>query len=53
VRGRFDVLGAVLPIAGLVALVYGVSLAGDQGWNERLTIGLFSRCSRDTCESGK
>lgn len=40
-RVRFDVLGAVLATAGLVALVYGFSAAADGGWGAPLTLGML------------
>lgn len=39
--GRLDVVGAVLVTAGVAALVYGVSSAGDHGWGSaRCLVGL-------------
>ncbi|WP_291408069.1 MFS transporter [Actinophytocola sp.] len=40
-RGRVDVLGAVLITAGLVALVYGFSMATTHGWTAPLTAGML------------
>ena len=38
VRGRMDVLGAVTVTGGAVALVYGLSRAATDGWNDGGTI---------------
>ena len=38
---RLDVPGAVLVIAGLIAIVYGLSRAETAGWGTPLTIGLL------------
>jgi EmrB/QacA subfamily drug resistance transporter len=37
----FDVPGAVLSTAGLVALVFGITQASDYGWGSGATIGIF------------
>ena len=37
----FDVPGAVLVTAGLVALVFGITQASDYGWASGETIGIF------------
>ena len=40
-EGRLDVSGAVLVTAGVAALVYGVSSAGDYGWGSvRVIVGI-------------
>ena len=39
--GRFDVVGAVLSIAALTALVYGVIEAPEKGWTSTLILGCF------------
>ncbi|MBO0822830.1 MAG: MFS transporter, partial [Actinobacteria bacterium] len=36
-HGRFDLPGVVLVVAGLVAVVYGLSSAGSRGWSAPLT----------------
>ncbi|MBO0838838.1 MAG: MFS transporter, partial [Actinobacteria bacterium] len=36
-QGRFDLPGVVLVVAGLVAVVYGLSSAGSRGWSAPLT----------------
>ena len=36
--GRFDVLGAVTVMAGLVALVYGIDGAAEHGWGSARTL---------------
>lgn len=38
---RFDVAGAALATAGLVALVYACAEAASRGWGSRTVIGLF------------
>lgn len=38
---RYDVSGAVTVTAGLVALVYGLSNASEQGWSATRTIGFI------------
>lgn len=38
---RYDLVGAVLATVGLVALVYGFTNAGENGWGSGLTIGLL------------
>jgi EmrB/QacA subfamily drug resistance transporter len=38
---RLDLPGSVLVVAGLVAVVYGLSLAETDGWGAPLTIGLL------------
>jgi EmrB/QacA subfamily drug resistance transporter len=40
--GAFDLVGAVLSIAALLALVYGVIEAPDKGWTSTLILGCFS-----------
>jgi EmrB/QacA subfamily drug resistance transporter len=40
--GAFDVPGAVLSTAGLVALVYAIIEAPDEGWTSPLVLGLFA-----------
>ncbi|CAM2791872.1 MFS transporter [Prescottella defluvii] len=42
VRGRLDVPGAVTGTLGLVALVYGITRGGEDGWTDPLTLGLFA-----------
>src|SRR5580658_7842343 len=39
---RLDVPGAVLVVAGLIGLVYGLSRAETDGWGAPLTIGLLT-----------
>ena len=39
--GRFDFVGALLSIAALSALVYGVIEAPDEGWGSTLILGCF------------
>jgi EmrB/QacA subfamily drug resistance transporter len=39
--GAFDVPGAVLSVAALVALVYGVIEAPDEGWTSPMILGCF------------
>lgn len=41
VVGRFDYLGAIGLVIGLVALLLAVSKGADWGWTSLLTIGLF------------
>src|SRR3954447_5812615 len=43
--GAFDVMGALLSIAALTALVYGVIEAPDQGWTSTLILGCFGAAS--------
>jgi EmrB/QacA subfamily drug resistance transporter len=38
---RLDIVGAVLSIAGLVTLVYGLIEAPDNGWSSATTLGAF------------
>jgi len=38
----FDVVGAVLVTAGLVALVFGITQANDYGWGSAETWGIFA-----------
>ncbi len=40
-RDRLDMPGVLLATAGLVALVYGFSRAGSDGWTAAVTVGLF------------
>jgi predicted MFS family arabinose efflux permease len=40
-HGRVDAIGAVLITAGLVALVYGFSLATTNGWSAPPTVGML------------
>jgi predicted MFS family arabinose efflux permease len=37
-NGRFDILGAVLSVAGMLGLVYGFIHAANDGWNNAITI---------------
>ncbi|MBR1176988.1 MFS transporter [Bradyrhizobium sp. KB893862 SZCCT0404] len=39
--GRLDLPGAVSGTGAMVALTYGVSRAGEQGWSDALTVGAF------------
>jgi MFS transporter, DHA2 family, multidrug resistance protein len=39
--GAFDLVGALLSIAALLALVYGVIEAPDKGWTSTLILGCF------------
>ncbi|MCX5193772.1 MFS transporter [Streptomyces sp. NBC_00249] len=39
--GHFDVMGALLSTAGMVALVYGFIRASQEGWRDAVTIGSF------------
>lgn len=41
-RGRFDLPGAVTATAGLVALVYGLTQAAEDGWGTLATLGYLS-----------
>ena len=41
-QGRFDLAGAVTISAALVALVYAVVEAPEQGWTDGQTLGLFA-----------
>ncbi|GAB1688966.1 MFS transporter [Krasilnikovia sp. M28-CT-15] len=41
-RARIDVAGAVTVCGGLVALVYGVSRAGDLGWASPVVLGCLA-----------
>jgi EmrB/QacA subfamily drug resistance transporter len=40
-RGRFDIIGALLSVAGMVALVYGFIHVAHSGWNETETYVVF------------
>jgi EmrB/QacA subfamily drug resistance transporter len=40
--GAFDLPGAVLSIAALVTLVYGIIEAGPRGWTDPLVLGCFA-----------
>ncbi|MBM9505094.1 MFS transporter [Actinacidiphila acididurans] len=40
-RDRLDIPGVLLASGGLVALVYGFSLASTDGWKDAKTLGLF------------
>ncbi|PBA13778.1 MFS transporter [Mycobacterium avium] len=40
-RGRLDVPGAILGSAGLLALVFGITRAGDTGWQDTGTLSVF------------
>ncbi|MEV5829028.1 MFS transporter [Spirillospora sp. NPDC052242] len=42
VPSRFDVLGSLTSIAGMVALVYGFVHAGEKGWGEAASIGALA-----------
>ncbi|GAA4541595.1 MFS transporter [Pseudonocardia xishanensis] len=39
--GRFDLVGAVVLAAALLALLLGLTKAGSWGWTDPLTLGLF------------
>ncbi|GAB2472788.1 MFS transporter [Jatrophihabitans fulvus] len=41
-KGRIDVLGALLSVAGMVGVVYGFINAANHGWSDGVTIGVFS-----------
>ncbi len=38
----YDIPGAVTATLGLVTLVYGITKAGEDGWTDPLTLGLFA-----------
>ncbi|HET6876171.1 MAG TPA: DHA2 family efflux MFS transporter permease subunit [Jatrophihabitans sp.] len=38
-EGRFDFIGAVLSVAGMLGVVYGFIHAANDGWNNAVTIG--------------
>ncbi|MCM3924415.1 MFS transporter [Frankia sp. AiPs1] len=40
-EARYDLPGAVTVTAGLVALVYGFTVAADDGWSDARTLGLL------------
>ena len=40
-RARYDVTGALLGTAGLIALVYGFTTAAGEGWGSTRTLGLI------------
>ncbi len=40
-RGRLDLLGAITATAGLLALVYGITRGGQQGWTDTGTLSCF------------
>ncbi|MBT2407570.1 MULTISPECIES: MFS transporter [unclassified Streptomyces] len=40
--GHFDLMGALLGTAGMVALVYGFIRAAQEGWRDPLTLGSFA-----------
>lgn len=40
--GRIDVPGAITGTGGLIALVYGITRAGEHGWTGSLTLALFA-----------
>jgi EmrB/QacA subfamily drug resistance transporter len=41
-RGRLDTPGAVTGTGAMVALVYGITRAGESGWNDPLTLAAFA-----------
>ena len=41
-EGRFDFIGAVLSVAGMLGVVYGFIHAANDGWNNTITIGVLS-----------
>ncbi|WP_329518985.1 MFS transporter [Spirillospora sp. NBC_01491] len=41
-RGRLDVPGAVTVTGGLLALVYGITAAGERGWGSPLALGTLA-----------
>jgi EmrB/QacA subfamily drug resistance transporter len=41
-KGRFDVVGALLSVAGMVSLVYGFIHVAHSGWNNGETYGVFA-----------
>lgn len=38
-RGRFDILGGLLSVAGMTSLVYGFIHAANGGWSDVVTVG--------------
>ncbi|MEU9451993.1 MFS transporter [Streptomyces sp. NPDC048277] len=43
-RQKLDIAGALLSVAGVVALVYGFTLADTEGWTATPTLSLFVAC---------
>ena len=41
-KGRLDLAGALTSIAGMAALVYGITSGGEHGWADSLTLGSFA-----------
>jgi len=41
-RGRLDTPGAVIGTGAMVALVYGITRAGEHGWTDPLTLAAFA-----------
>ncbi|WP_163548846.1 MFS transporter [Candidatus Frankia nodulisporulans] len=41
-RASYDLPGALMVTAGLVALVYGFTVAADDGWSDARTLGLLA-----------
>lgn len=41
-RGRLDLAGAVTSIAGMSALVYGITRGGEHGWTDSVTFAAFA-----------
>ncbi|MCI3278831.1 MFS transporter [Streptomyces cylindrosporus] len=44
-RQKLDIAGALLSVAGVVALVYGFTLADTEGWTATPTLSLFVACA--------
>ena len=40
-QGGFDIVGALLSVAGMVGLVYGFINAANHGWGDSITIGVL------------
>lgn len=43
-REKLDIAGTLLSVAGIVALVYGFTLADSEGWTATPTLALFVAC---------
>ncbi|WP_427924372.1 MFS transporter [Streptomyces sp. cg40] len=43
-RTKLDITGTLLSVAGVVALVYGFTLADTEGWTATPTLALFAAC---------
>ncbi|MGW1229713.1 MFS transporter [Streptomyces sp. NPDC001478] len=44
-REKLDIAGTLLSVAGIVALVYGFTLADSEGWTATPTLALFVACA--------